>query len=125
MSKTTIRELEVNGETYVLKSSIQENAPSADLDGMPYVIIRSRDSGCHAGYVQEKNGREVTLIKSRRLWYWSGAATLSQLALEGVKNPSECKFVESNTITIFDICEIQSVTRVAQESIESITPWKQ
>ncbi|MCF0120546.1 MAG: hypothetical protein HUJ65_02815, partial [Oscillospiraceae bacterium] len=38
----------------------------------------------------------VELTQCRRIWYWSGAASLSQLANDGVRKPDECKF----TITL-------------------------
>jgi len=44
------------------------------------------------GYLKAVKGRKVELVNARRLWYWSGAASLSQMALEGVKNPDTCKF---------------------------------
>ena len=40
----------------------------------------------------EHNGQEVTLHNARRIWFWDEAATLSQLATDGVLKPDECKF---------------------------------
>ena len=36
-----------------------------------------------------KDGDEVELKNCRRIWYWNGAASLSELALSGVKR-DEC-----------------------------------
>ena len=58
-----------------------------------YYIVRGDRSGVFAGNIKHREGREVTLTNVRRLWYWSGAASLSQLALEGVKRPKDCKFL--------------------------------
>lgn len=60
-------EIIVNGKTYV------EKQPEVSLD---YVIIRTYSAGVHAGYLESRNGKEVTLKNSRRLWYWDGAASL-------------------------------------------------
>ena len=107
---------------YVRKDSV--NAPSKDLDGKKYVLIRSRDSGCHAGYLEKEDGNTITLVQSRRLWYWSGAATLSQLAMEGVSNPSDCKFpCEVDKFTVYGVCEKSAVTLKAQESIKGVPVW--
>jgi hypothetical protein len=54
----------------------------------PFVIIRGKYSGVHAGYLKEDLGNEVILNNSRRLWMWKGAASLSQLAVDGVNFPN-------------------------------------
>ena len=41
------------------------------------VIIRGDRSGVEFGTLVAQNGREVTLKNARRIWYWSGAASLS------------------------------------------------
>lgn len=120
--KQEINELTINGITYVPKSQVTQ---PASKDGLPYVVIRSRDSGCHAGYLKSKTGDSVVLIDSRRLWYWSGAATLSQLAMEGVKNPNKCKFPQPVTqIEVLGVCEIIQSTEEARKSIEGVIVWK-
>jgi len=121
MNVSTIK---IDNIEYVRKDSL--NQPSTPIDGKPFIVIRSRDSGCHAGYLEKEDGRTLTLVQSRRLWYWSGASTLSQLAMEGVKNPSDCKFPQAvDRITVYDVCEKIETTKAAQESIEGVKPWKQ
>jgi hypothetical protein len=98
------------------------------MDNMDYVCIRSDSSGCHCGYLKEQSedGRKVTLLKARRLWYWSGASSLSQLAMEGVKNPKDCKFpCEVDEIQIMEVCEIIQMTEKARKSIQGVAEWKQ
>ena len=63
-----------------------------ELDGMVYAIIRTFSAGCFAGYIKEREGKEGIIVNARRLYYWSGASTLSQLAMEGVKNTSDGQF---------------------------------
>jgi hypothetical protein len=98
------------------------------LNGMPYVCIRSYSSGCFCGYLkrESEDGRKVGLVKARRLWYWSGASSLSQLAMEGVKNPNDCKFpCEVDNIKIMEVCEIIQMTDEARKSIQGVPVWKQ
>ncbi len=57
-----------------------------------YVIVRTYSAGVHAGVLKSKEGKEVVLTDTRRIWYWDGAATLSQLANEGTSKPERCKF---------------------------------
>lgn len=89
------------------------------------VIIRGDRSGVEFGELVEQNGSVVTLKNARRLWYWAGAASLSQLAMDGTKRPQDCKFtVTVNSITILDAVEIIPCTDKAIKSIEEVDEWK-
>ena len=89
------------------------------------VIIRGDRSGVEIGTLVAQNGREVTLHNARRLWYWDGAASLSQLAKDGPAIPGECKFtVTVDSITILDAIEIIPCTDKAIKSIEEVIEWK-
>jgi hypothetical protein len=87
-------------------------------------IIRGDRSGVFYGEIAERNGQEVTIKNCRRLWYWSGAASLSELALSGVKNPLECKFtVTVDSLTILDAIELIPATEAAVASIDGVPVW--
>ena len=89
------------------------------------VIIRGDRSGVFFGKLADRSGQEVKLEKCRRLWYWDGAASISQLAVDGVSNPDRCKFtVTVDEIEILDAIEIIPCTAKAIESIEGVIEWK-
>lgn len=89
------------------------------------VIIRGDRSGVFFGTLVAKDGREVELSNCRRLWYWDGAASISQIAVDGVTKPNECKFtVTVETIIIEDAIEIIPCTDKAIEVIEGVREWK-
>ena len=89
------------------------------------VIIRGDRSGVFFGTLAERTGREVKLTNCRRLWYWEGAASLSQLATEGVKVPQNCKFtVTVPEIEILDVIEVIPCTEEAINSIEKVKEWR-
>ena len=89
------------------------------------VIIRADRAGVFYGTIIRKEGNEVELKDCRRIWYWDGAASISELALSGVKYPNKCKFsVSVNNITILGVIEIIPCTNKAIESIESVPVWK-
>ena len=60
-----------------------------------YVIVRGEASGAFAGTLESRSGREVVLTGARRLWYWAGAASLSQLAARGTSRPRKQKARDS------------------------------
>ena len=89
------------------------------------VIIRADRAGVFFGTLKEKNGNEVVLVNARRLWYWDGAASLSQLALSGTVNPNGCKFTVSvPEIAILGVIEIIPCENAAIKSIEGVREWK-
>lgn len=89
------------------------------------VIIRGDRSGVFFGTLTKKEGKEVTLENCRRLWYWDGAASISQLAMEGVTKPRNCKFtVKVDKIVITDAIEIILCSGEAIKSIEGVAEWK-
>lgn len=89
------------------------------------VIIRANGAGVFFGTLAEKVGDEVMLTNARRLWYWDGAASISQIAMEGVKNPDECKFTMAvNEIVIEKVIEIIPCTDEAIANIEAVKIWK-
>lgn len=90
----------------------------------PYVIIRTYSAGCFAGELVSRNGKEVALANARRLWYWAGAASLSQLAAEGTSKPDECKFAVPVEVTLTEAIEVITVTDAARKSIEGVLPWR-
>ena len=90
-----------------------------------YVIIRADRAGCFAGEMISRDGSEVVLANARRLWYWAGAASLSQLAMEGTSKPGSCKFpIAMDLITVLGVIEIIDVTPQARASIEAVPVWK-
>ena len=122
--KTELNEIEVNGVKYVKKDSVDSYESAAKIDNMEYVIVRTYSAGVFAGYLQSKEGKEVVLRNARRLWYWSGAASLSQLSVDGVSNPTNCKFpCAVDTITLTEAIEILSVTKKAKKSIDEVIIW--
>lgn len=89
------------------------------------VIIRADRAGVFYGEIKERNGSEVVMTNVRRLWYWDGAASISQLATEGVTRPGNCKFtVTVEEMTILGVIEIIPCTKKAEESIDSVAVWR-
>jgi len=110
-------EVELNGEVYVKKEELNDD---------DYCIVRTYSAGVFAGYVVKRDGKEVEMKDARRLWYWDGAASLSQLAMEGTNNPSNCKFpCEVAKVFLTEAIEILPCTLSAIKSIKGVKVWKQ
>lgn len=89
------------------------------------VIVRTFSAGVHYGTLLRRIEKEVLLGNARRLWYWEGAASLSELSLSGTKNPTDCKFsVKIPLILLTEAIEIIPCTHNATISIEGVLEWK-
>lgn len=89
------------------------------------VIVRGDRSGVFFGTLVEREGREVKLNNCRRLWYWDGAASISQLATDGTMKPNQCKFtVTVEEMIILDAIEIIVCSDEASKKIEGVREWK-
>jgi hypothetical protein len=90
-----------------------------------YVIVRAAQAGCFAGVLVSRKGSEVILNECRRLWYWAGAASLSELAMEGTSKPSECMFPPATQQhLILGVIEVIPTSDKGKTSIEGVAPWR-
>ena len=123
-----IEEITIDGEIYVPKVSVKSNTIAHD--GLKPVLIRADRAGVHFGFLKSEaftpSGKVVTLVKTRRVYYWDGAATLSQMALEGVSKPGNCKFtVEISENEIVGVIETLPLTDIAYTNLNSVGVWRQ
>jgi len=110
-------ELEINGVMYV-----KMKVTTGD-----YFIVRTYSAGVFAGQIESKSAdsRKVVMRNARRLWKWAGAASLSQLAMEGVSKPQNCRFpCEVDRVELTEVIEILDCTATARKSIAEVTIWK-
>jgi hypothetical protein len=115
--------IKINNTEYVKKESLE---PAKQMDGLDYVIVRTYSAGVFAGYLKSRDGKEVRLLNARRIWYWDGAASLSQLSMEGTKSPQNCKFpCEVEKVDLTEAIEILYCTEDARISIQNVPIWKE
>ena len=119
--------IEINGIKYIREDSIKSNLkPAKSMKGKKYAIVRTQNAGVFAGYIDKRSGTNTIILNARRLWYWKGASSLSQLAVDGVTKPNECKFpCEVSKIEVTETIEILDVTEKARLSIAGVPEWKQ
>ena len=107
-------EIIVNGEVFVKKQSNSD-----------WYIIRTYSAGVHFGEIVRREGKEVELTNARRIWCWEGAASLSQMATDGVSKPDECKFsVRVNSIILTEAIEIIRCSEKAAKNLNEVPEWK-
>lgn len=115
----------IDGVAYILADSIPDMSNVFDDKGLEYCIVRTYSAGVFAGYVESRDGKEIVLRNARRIWKWAGAASLSQLAVDGTSKPDECMFpTPVDKVILTEVIEILSVTQKAKKSIDEVPIWK-
>ena len=110
---------------YVREDSANTKLAPESL-GMKYCVVRTYSAGVHIGYVSEfgdKHPQHAKLIDSRRLHYWNGAASLSQVAVDGVDDTSRIAIMLPE-IELTDIIEVIPCSEYAAEFFKGAPEWK-
>ena len=116
--------IKINEIEYIRKDTLNQTAST--YNGMPYVIVRTYSAGVFAGYLESRKEKEVVMRQARRIWYWDGAASLSQLATDGTSKPSNCKFpCAVDKVELTEAIEILQCTETAKKSISEVKVWTQ
>jgi len=121
MSKPQV--ISIDGVDYV---RADKNPAAKDVDGMKYCVVRTYSAGVHIGYVEEfgvKYPQHAKLRNSRRLHQWSGAASLSQVAMDGVDPNSRIAMtVPEQHLT--DVIEVIPCSEKSAEFFKGAKSWK-
>lgn len=92
-----------------------ETTSSTDLKP---VLVRTYSAGVHFGYLASREGKEVRLERSRRIWRWFGAWTLSEIASKGLDS-KKSKVAAPVSITLTEAIEVIDCTPAGVASIEA------
>ena len=84
-----------------------------------YVVVRTYSAGVHIGVLASQEGKEVTLTDARRLWYWTGAFTLSAVSQDGVGKDSKIS-VTVPEIAVTEAIEIIPCSDAAEKQLRGI-----
>jgi len=104
--------------------NMSEENKKDTFENLKYVLVRTCSAGVFCGYLESRKDREVVLREARRIWYWEGAASLSELAMKGVSKPNECKFpCAVDRVELLETIEIIDISEEAKKSIENVPVW--
>lgn len=78
-----------------------------------FVLIRTFSAGVHFGTLVSRNGQEVHLKDARRLWSWSGALSLSEVAMTGINVSSSKISIPVDEIILPQAIEIIPVNKTS------------
>ena len=82
-----------------------------------HCVVRTYSAGVWIGEVVEQAGAEVVLKNALRLWRWSGAFTLSEVATKGVGNGTRIA-APVDQVLLTQAIEIIPTTEVARATYQ-------
>ena len=107
---------------------VRAESQPKDAEGRPFVVVRTYSAGVHFGYLDwqnPENPKHLRLANSRRVHFWKGAASLSQMAVDGINNASESRVsMTVSSIELTEAIEIISTTSEAKSNLEGQPVWK-
>lgn len=90
------------------------------------VLIRSYSSGIHFGTIEQAEPLQdrliVQLANSRRIHYWNGACSCSQIAEDGIGDGRVALSLPN--LVVADVIEIIPLSERATSNLESQAIWK-
>ena len=128
MNTNQPKTISIDNVTYIQEGAASQTK-AAEINGLERCIIRSYAAGVFVGDVKEKtselNGINVTLIQSKRIHFWDGACSLTQLSIDGTTKTKDCRVTDAiDSQFIANVIEILPITQKAADSIDSIPSWK-
>lgn len=89
-----------------------------------HCVVRTVNAGVFAGVLASRSGDEAVVRDARRMWYWDGAASLSELSQLGVSKPHSCKFPAAvPEVLLLGVVEIIPMSAEAVASIVAVPVW--
>lgn len=86
-------------------------------------IIRADRAGVFYGEIVERRGDEADLRNVRRVHSWRGAASLSQMAMDGV-GPSSSLTMVVPSMTVLGVIEVIPCSAKATKCLDEYPVWK-
>ena len=114
----------VEGQMNRLALTIEGGCNMNDYRQDRYFIVRCNRAGVFFGKIKEQEGGILTMADVRKLWYWSGACAVEQLAVDGTAEPGKCKFTKVvPEMIVVDAVQIIPCSVKAVQSLKSVEEW--
>lgn len=83
-----------------------------------FVVVRTYSAGVHVGTLAAQDGTQVRLTNARRVWAWTGANTLHEMAVRGCGEKSRISEAVAE-ITLTEAIEVIATSGSAEENLSS------
>jgi len=107
---------------YIREDSIKNK----EIDLSNIVLVRTYSAGIHFGTLEEHDRatNTVVLINAKRLYQWSGACSLSQVAMDGIDLSGSKISIFVPKITLGRAIEVIPMSQTAAAQMIEAEEWK-
>jgi hypothetical protein len=88
-----------------------------------YVVVRTYSAGVHVGKLESRSSKEVVLSDARRIWSWTGALSLHEIAQGEFGNNSRISCAVSE-IELTEAIEIITCSPEGENNLRSYPAWR-
>lgn len=88
------------------------------------VLVRCDRAGVFFGTLADYDNGTAEIRGCCRIWYWNGAASLSELAVTGPKRSGNKFSVTVDSIVVAQVIEVIPCTDEAVKKIEAVEVWR-
>lgn len=113
--------IKLNNVEYVRKDQLKSEIKTMKN----IVMVRTYSAGVHFGELKSREGKEVVLSNAHRVFYWTNACSLSQLAIQGSQNKNTENKISIAVPEIL-LTEAIEIIPMTEESYKNLTAviWK-
>lgn len=116
-------------ETLMVDDVLYVRADRSATNKEGYSVVRTSTAGVHIGFVEEfgtkyHHHQYAKLTSARRLHYWEGACSLSQVAMDGVNESKSRISVAVPVIELTDVIEVIPCSDKAARFFQTAKEWK-
>ena len=83
------------------------------------VVVRTYSAGVHVGTLEEKDGTDVMLSNSHRIYSWKGAFTLSEVATKGIAKGSRV----SCELPVIALTQAIEIIQINDEALKKVLSY--
>jgi hypothetical protein len=87
------------------------------------VLVRDDKAGVHVGTLVALSAEAVTLSNARKVWYWTGAASVHGIAVRGLSQAGSKVAPMVSEVISFHVCEVVEMTNEGYASVMECPEW--
>lgn len=116
-----------NSTTNNVNVTEEKIVDSEGIEMSNFVLVRTESAGVHVGIVKDYNDETgvITLTQSRRIHYWKGACSCTEIALNGIADTADSRIaLILPIIKLRGWIEIIPMTKKAAKCLMEAPTWE-
>lgn len=87
------------------------------------VLVRDDKAGVHVGTLVALSAEAVTLSNARKVWYWTGAASVHGIAARGLSQEGSKVAPMVTEVISYHVCEVVEMSDAGYAAVLGCPEW--